>query len=425
MESIAIVGTGVAGLASGYFLRDKYDIIFYEKNDYAGGHTNTVSVQEDGETVYIDTGFMVYNEVTYPNLTRLFKELNVETKPTAMSFSVQHVPTGLEYRGTGLNHLFCQRRNIFNRPFIKMLLEIDRFSKISGEVLTDEKYQDYTISQYAKEKNFGDDLLTKFLMPMGSAVWSMPHREMLDFPVVTLVRFFKNHGFLGLDTQHQWFTVVGGSRNYRDKILSHFKGKVFLNKPARRIFRQEGQVVIEDHAGTKKTFDKVIVASHADEALSLLDNPTETEKNLLSKFFYQTNRATLHTDSSVMPRLRRAWSSWNYRMDVGADQKLHCTTIYDMNSLQQVSKKKNYFVSINDPDLVDPAKVLWKTEYTHPTYTLDAIKAQQQLKRLNTDGKIYFCGSYFRYGFHEDALTSSVEVVKALTGQYPLGYQGF
>ena len=423
MESIAIVGTGIAGMAAGYFLKDKYDITFYEKNNYPGGHTNSVAVNEDGQTIYIDTGFMVYNEVTYPNLTRLFRELNIQTMPTSMSFSVQHLPTGLEYRGT--DQLFCQKKNLFNLSFIKMLLDIDRFSRECEEVLRDEKYQAHTIADYVKEKKFSDDLLMKFLMPMGSAVWSIPSKAMLEFPIVTLVRFFKNHGFLGLKTQHQWFTVIGGSRNYRDKILWFFKNKVSLNRPAVKITRENGKVAVEDAQGVKNIFDKVVIASHGDEALSLLGNATSKEQELLRHFSYQHNKATLHTDSSVMPKTKAAWASWNYRMDVGPDNKLTCTTIYDMNSLQQVSKKENYFVSINDPGLVDRKKVLWEADYTHPIYTVEAIKTQPQLKELNTQGGIYFCGSYFRYGFHEDALTSAVEVIKAITGQFPTGYRGF
>jgi predicted NAD/FAD-binding protein len=425
MEKVAVIGTGIAGMSAAYFLKNQFDITFFERNNYAGGHTNTVSVKEQGTEVFIDTAFMVYNEVTYPNLTKLLAELKVNTKPTSMSFSVQHVPTGLEYRGTGFKHLFCQRRNIFNIPFIRMLLEVDRFSKEADEVLNTLQYQNYSLSQYTREKKYSEDFLMKFLVPMSSAVWSMGPGLMLEFPVVTLVRFFKNHGFLGLKTQHQWYTIDGGSRMYRDKIMDFFKGKVGLNQAAQKLVRQDNKIIVEDQHHQQHSFDKVIVACHADEALGLWEHPSKLEEELLKHFPYQKNKTTLHTDHSVMPKLRGAWSSWNYRMGVDNNGDLQSTTIYHMNSLQQVSQNQDYFVSINDPGLVDPGKILWETEYTHPIYNVQSLKAQKKLYRLNTQGGVYYCGSYFKYGFHEDALTSGIEVVKAMTGRYPGDYRGF
>ncbi len=425
MERIAVIGTGIAGMGAAYFLRDRYDVTFYEKNDYPGGHTNTVSVNEGGREVRMDTGFMVYNEVTYPNLTRLLGELDVRTKPTTMSFSVQHIPTGLEYRGTGLNNLFCQRKNMFKASFIRMLWEVHRFRMEADEVLTGERYHDYTLARYVREKGYSEDFLTKFLVPMSSAVWSTPPGMMLEFPAMALVMFFKNHGFLGLKTQHQWFTVDGGSRHYRDKIMDLFPGKVRLNTPAKKVALRDGRVFVEDGKGESGAYDKVIIASHADEALALLEKPTSAQKDLLGRFAYQANPTVLHTDTALMPRIKRAWSSWNYRIGPDRTGQMQTTTIYDMNSLQKVSERENYFVSINDPGWIDPGKILWKTEYTHPVYTVGALEAQKGLGRLNDAGPVYFCGSYFRYGFHEDALTSAVEAVRALTGRYPDGYGGF
>jgi predicted NAD/FAD-binding protein len=422
MESLAIIGTGIAGMGAAYFLKDRYEITFYEKNDYPGGHTNTLTIDEDGESVYIDSAFMVYNEITYPNLTRLFKELDVETKPTDMSFSVQHMPSGLEYCGTGLNGLFAQRKNLLSARFWKMLLDMDRFNKESLEVLKDKSYLYHTISAYVQEKKYGDDFLMKFLVPMSSAVWSMPTRLMMGFPIVTLVRFFKNHGFLGLQGHYQWRTVVNGSQQYRQKILKNQNVK--LNAEVKKIVREDGRTHILDRKGEKKSFDKVVLACHADEALSMLADATAMERNLLSKFSYQNNRVLLHTDRAVMPKTRGAWSSWNYRIDTDSQGGLRASTIYDMNNLQQVSKKKDYFVSVNDPGIVGSKEILWQGEYTHPVFNVESITAQKDLPRLNRNSTTYFCGSYFKYGFHEDALTSGIEVVKAMTGEYPQGYGG-
>ncbi len=422
---MAVIGTGIAGMAAAYFLEDKYAVTLFEKNNYPGGHTNTLTVDEEGQRIFIDSAFMVYNERTYPNLTRLFNDLGVKTKATDMSFSVQYKPDGLEYCGTGLNGLFAQRENLWSFKFWKMLLDMNRFNKQSLEVLEGDKYRLHTIERYAKERRYGEDFLFKFLVPMSSAVWSTPPGLMLDFPIVTLVRFFKNHGFLGLKGHYQWRTVVEGSHRYRNKLLLSLKDKILLNTGVRRIRRNKGQVFVYDHNGVERVFDKVVLASHADESLSLLENPTDQERNLLGKFKYQRNRAILHTDDSVMPKTKGAWSSWNYAIKLNGDGDLVPSTIYDMNSLQQVSQNKNYFISINDPDDVDPKKILWKGEYDHPIYDLETIHAQRKLPELNKNGMIYFCGSYFRYGFHEDALTSAIEVVKALTGEYPQGFGGF
>jgi predicted NAD/FAD-binding protein len=357
MESVAVIGSGIAGMGAAHFLKDRYEITFYEKNNYPGGHTNTLTIDEDGVPVYIDSAFMVYNEITYPNLTRLFKELNVETKATDMSFSVQHRPSGLEYCGTGMNGLFAQRENLLSARFWRMLLDMDRFNKESLEVLVDQRFLYHTINAYVQEKKYGEDFLMRFLVPMSSAVWSMPTRLMLSFPIVTLVRFFKNHGFLGLKGHYQWRTVVNGSQQYRQKILKN--QKVRLNTEVKKVVREHGRVQIWDQKGEKQSFDKVILACHSDEALKILADATAPERSLLSKFSYQDNRVLLHTDQSVMPKTRGAWSSWNYRIDADGTGGFSASTIYDMNSLQQVSKKRNYFISVNDPGIIDPKTILW------------------------------------------------------------------
>lgn len=410
---IAIVGTGIAGMGCGYYLKDNAEIFFYEKNDYPGGHTNTISVDENCKEVRIDTGFMVFNHVTYPNLLNLFNELKVPTFKTDMSFSVQYVPDKLEYCGSGLNGLFAQRKNLFSIRHIKMLMQINRFNDESIKILDKPEYEGYTLDRYIKEKGFGNDMLWKYIIPMSAAVWSTPMDKMLEFPAQTLINFFYNHGFLGLDTQHQWYTVTNGSRTYRDMILANFKDRIFLNDPVVKVFRKNGKATLTTKSGKQAEYDKVIIASHGDEALAMLDAPTPDEQRLLCNFKYQQNIATLHTDESVMPKNKRVWSSWNYRVEE-KNKKMEASCIYWMNSLQNVSKNKNYFVSINDPGNIDKTKIIKTINYTHPLFDVNAVKAQKELHSLNKTGPVYFCGSYFRYGFHEDALMSSVELSKNL-----------
>jgi len=412
----AIIGTGIAGMGCGHFLHKHTDLTIYEQNDYVGGHTNTVTVDEAGKPVYIDTGFMVFNYETYPNLCRLFEEIKAPVKKTDMSFSVQHVPSGLEYSGSGINHLFAQRKNIFNLRYIKMLLQIGRFNKESIKILDDPKYANYSIGKYVEEFGFGDDMLWRYLVPMSSAVWSTPMEQMLDFPAVTLIRFFQNHGFLGLDTQHQWYTLVDGSQSYREILIKPFKDRIHINRKAVKVVRENGKVIVHTSDGSQEIFDNVIIAAHGDQALAMLHNPTGEEQRLLSNFRYQYNKAVLHTDKSIMPKTKLTWSSWNYRIQMQSG-KLTPSTIYWMNSLQQVSDKKDYFVSINPHDNLDEKKIILELDYEHPMFDVPAINAQAELHKLNETGPVYFCGSYFKYGFHEDAFASAVQLCSALLGK--------
>lgn len=410
---IAIVGTGIAGMACGHYLQKKADIFFYEKNDYAGGHTNTISLDVDGKEINIDTGFMVFNHVTYPLLIKLFTELNIPSYKTDMSFSVQYKPANLEYSGSGLNGLFAQRKNIFNLRHIQMLKQIGRFNDQSVMDLENSKYANYSIKEYISEKGFGEDMLQRYLIPMSAAVWSTPMDKMLDFHAQTLVRFFYNHGFLGLNTQHQWYTITNGSKTYRDIIMKPFQDKLNLNDPVVKVSRKSNKAIIQTKSGTETEYDKVIIATHGNEALAMLDEPTEDEKNLLGKFLYQKNKTVLHTDASVMPKTKRVWSSWNYRMEE-KDGKLHASTIYWMNSLQNIPDKRDYFVSLNDPGNIDEKKIIKVIGYEHPLFDMHTAKAQPELPKLNEKGPVYFCGSYFRFGFHEDALFSSVSLCNKL-----------
>ncbi|MHA4896803.1 NAD(P)/FAD-dependent oxidoreductase [Pedobacter sp. PWIIR3] len=414
MEKVAVIGTGVAGMGCGHFLHKKYDLTFFEELDYVGGHTNTVTVNEDGKPVYIDTGFMVFNYQTYPNLTKLFDEIKAPVKKTDMSFSVQYLPDNLEYSGSSMNHLFAQRRNIFKPSFIKMLMQINRFNKESVDILDKPEYADYSIGRYIKEFGYSEDMLWKYLIPMSSAVWSTPMEQILDFPAVSLIRFFKNHGFLGLDTQHQWFTLDKGSQAYRELLIKPFKDRIQINKKAVKVSRMaDGMVTVTLADGTAHVYDKVIMACHADQSYRIVSGKTTDEERLLSKFKYQPNKAVLHTDETLMPKKKLAWSSWNYRVEKKGNE-LVPSTIYWMNQLQQVSEKKNYFVSINPSDQLDPKRIIKSIDYEHPLFDVPAMQAQDELHLLNEDGPIYYCGSYFKYGFHEDAYASAVALCKLL-----------
>ena len=418
MKRVAIIGTGIAGLGCAHFLHRRFDLTLYEKNDYAGGHSNTISVAEQNRAVPIDTGFMVFNEVTYPNLTRLFRELGVGIKLTNMSFSVQHLPTHLEFCGTSLNHIFGQRNNLLRPRFWKMILQINRFNSEAMEALTSPKFQNHTLGEYVRERHYGDDFLNFYLVPMSSAVWSTPPEMMLEFPAVALLRFFHNHGFLGLHTQHPWLTVVNGAKSYVEKITAPFRDKIRLQQGAAKVHREVGGVKVTDTSGHAENFDYVIFASHADETLNMLADADAQERQLLGEFKYQPNSALLHTDATVMPKTKLCWSSWNYRIDFGVDGKILPSTIYWMNNLQGVSDRQNYFVSINGENSVNPSAVLKRIQYEHPVFSLGAIRAQTELPKLNERmTNVFFCGSYFRYGFHEDAFTSALDLCRLLMGE--------
>lgn len=427
MSRIAIIGTGIAGMGAAHFLHRHHDLVIFEANDYVGGHTNTVDAVEPGTArpVPVDTGFMVYNEVTYPLLTRLFAQLEVPVKKTTMSFSVRDDATGLEWCGSSLNHLFAQRKNLLNARFWRMLAKINRFNKEAVAALDDPETSEITLGEYVRRRGYGEDFFNLYLVPMSSAVWSTPPELMLSFPAASLLRFFHNHGFLGLDTQHQWLTVDGGSRQYRDRLVAPFRGAIQLGRPVTRLIRngQGRGVTVMTADNAAHAFDQVIVATHADQALRLLVNPTPDEVRLLSEFKYQSNVATLHTDASVLPRAPLARAAWNYQLARDDAGRLSPATHYYMNALQGVSDREHYFVTINRPEAIDPSKVVKRIDYTHPLFSLGAVRAQPGLPKLNEQARgrteTYFAGSYFRYGFHEDAFMSAVQLAELLLGRDP------
>lgn len=408
MKKLAVIGTGMAGMSISYFLKDNYDITVFEKNNYIGGHTNTIEVFDGEAQKPMDTGFMVFNEITYPNMLKLFKKLGVEYYNTDMSFSVQHKKSGLEYNGSSLDGLFCQRKNLLNPKFIKMLININRFNKESPKLLQEGKLDNLSIKDMVEKYEYGIEMFEKFLSPMSSAVWSTPPDKMGDFPAATLVQFFYNHGFLGLDTQHQWKTVKGGSREYRNKLIDSFKDRIKVHNGAKKVSKKENaQYQIIDTNNEKHDFDLVVFACHADEALSLIEAPSEMHKKLLEPFKYQENIAIVHQDETVMPKTKKAWSSWNYILKNNSE----AFTVYYMNKLQNISEKKDFFININGEESVDKDKVIQRIVYHHPLFNEKTQETQKVLFDINKYSEgMYFCGSYFRYGFHEDALLSSVNL---------------
>ncbi len=417
-SSLAIIGTGAAGMACGHFLHNNFDITLYEQNDYVGGHANTAVIEDTEETVFTDTAFVIFNDENYPLFNRLLTELEVPSIRCPMGFSFKILPTGWEYNTKGLSWFPSNLKNLFDRRFFSLLRETGRFYREATEILQEKKYHQYSIAEYVAEKGYSKDFLDYYLIPIIAVVWSIPPKDMLDYPALTMIEFLDNHGsFQGLLGRKRWSTIKGGSRAYRDKIIAPFKDKILLDCAVTSVKRGHGFAEITDCRGNTRRFDHVVMAAHADQSLKLLSDPTDLEREILGCFRYSKNKVLLHTDSSVMPKKRNLWSGWNYLVEYDDDGNLTSSFSYHMNTLQKVSRKKDYFVTVNDTGRVDSAKILRENDYEHPIFDLKAVNAQPRLKQLNENGITYFCGSYFRYGFHEDAFRSGVEACRKITGK--------
>ena len=411
---VAIIGLGISGLGCAHFLKNEVNLTLYEANDYIGGHTNTVTVNEDNKDIPIDTGFMVYNEDTYPHLTKLFAELNVKTKKTSMSFSVNHLPDRLEYNGGKLNQIFGQRKNIFNLKFWRMLFQIKRFNTEALEDIENEDLHKLTLREYVEHRGYGENFLRWYLVPMASAVWSSPPEKIEQFPAITLLRFWKNHGFLAVEKRKQWRTVCDGAKSYVEKIIHPLRDQIQVSNPVQSVRRTPEGVQVVSKNGTA-TYDYIIFGTHADDSLRLLADPTDEESEVLSAFKYQPNIALMHNDTTIMPRNKPCWASWNYEIQHNG-KELRTSTHYWMNSLQGVSEKKDYFVTINP--IYEPDDILKTIEYSHPLFDLTAIAAQKKIPKLHQSGiaetNTFFVGAWQRYGFHEDGLLSAVNLCELL-----------
>ena len=409
-RKIAIVGTGISGLVCGYHLAKKeYDITLYEAADYIGGHTSTSEVEHNGETSRIDTGFIVFNDRTYPNFIRLLQEIGVDFQPTEMSFSVRNDQLNLEYNGNNINSFFAQRSNLLRPQFWRMLRDIVRFNKEVRDVA--ESDGSLTIGQYLGRSNYSAIFRDNYLLPMISAIWSMGLESCLDFPLGFFVRFFENHGLLDIANRPQWYTIKGGSSSYIAPLTSGFRGNILLNTPVRQVERNGETVLIHTDSG-QHTYDQVILACHGDQALALLQQPSVKEQQVLGKFHFSENQVILHTDTSHLPRRQKAWASWNYRVVDSAKQQTALT--YNMNILQRLNKKSTYLVTLNQE--IAEKNVIKKFSYSHPIYTTPMIDAQSKWQTISGTDRIHYCGAYWFNGFHEDGVRSGMRVCDMVEG---------
>ncbi len=415
-KKIAIVGSGISGLSCAWLLNKTHDVTLFEKDDRLGGHSNTVSFNLDDKTVDVDTGFIVFNPVNYPNLVKLFELLNVDNCETDMSFAVSINRGQLEYSGTSLNGLLAQRANLLKPSFWKMISDLLRFYKESDQMLHDPHLNEISLGELLQKHGYGKQFIYNHLLPMGAAIWSTPVDQMLQYPAGSFLRFCKNHGLVQLKDRPQWRTVVGGSKNYVKKIAAELEGKIQLNSRIHRIIRNPQQVIIEDHHGNRQYFDDVVLACHSDQALALLDAPSEEEKELLEQFPYQRNIAYLHMDESMMPKRKAAWSSWNYLSEGARDQSQQVSVTYWMNKLQPINTETPLFVSLNPVREPEKGSIIRTFFYDHPTFGKTSFAAQQRLWELQGRQRTWFCGAYFGYGFHEDGLQSGLAVAEQLGG---------
>ena len=406
---IAIIGTGIAGNVVANRLAREHEITVFEANGYVGGHTNTVDVEEGDRTFAVDTGFIVFNDRTYPNFIALLEEIGQPARKSGMSFSVQNPAIGLEYNGSSLNGLFAQRRNLLKPRFIRMIRDILRFNEQATE-LASETPDDRTIGDYLEEEGYSPAFRRDYLVPMMAAIWSAEPAQALDMPLGFLVRFFHNHGLLQLKDRPQWYTIEGGSREYVKKLVAGHRDRIRLNAQVQSVSRMGDHVQVKAAGAPPESFDHVFIACHSDQAMALLADPTAAEREVLGAIPYQSNEAVLHTDVSLLPERQRAWAAWNYHLPRGAHDLVSVT--YNMNMLQGLDARRQYSVTLNNTAAIDPSKVLYTVEYEHPVFNLDSVAAQARQKELNTGNMTSYCGAYWRNGFHEDGVFSAMEALK-------------
>lgn len=406
---IAVVGSGISGLASAHYLSREHEVHLFEAGDRLGGHTHTVDVDTPSGRYAVDTGFIVFNDRTYPNFIRLMNGLGVASQESSMSFSVK-TEGGLEYNGTDLNGLFAQRSNLLNPYFLQMIADILRFNREAPKLLNDPD-NDIPLAEYLIEGNYSKAFINHYIVPMGSAIWSASAAQMQRFPAAYFVRFFHNHGMLSVNDRPVWRVLRGGSRSYIPALTEPFKSRIHSHSPAVKVKRRADKVSLSINGPSglaEIDFDHVVLASHGDESLKLLDDATTDERAVLGAFSYQENKTVLHTDTSVLPERRRAWASWNYF--VPKVEKNTVAVTYNMNILQSLRAPETFLVSLNMDDRIDPAKVVRRLVYHHPVYTSHAVAAQGQWDRVSGKNRTHFCGAYWGFGFHEDGVKSALRV---------------
>ena len=413
---IAVIGGGVAGIAASWLLSKQHDVTLFERDDRIGGHTNTILVDEGGVQVPVDTGFIVCNKRNYPVFYGLLDEWGVPRRDSDMSFGFSCEQSGLGYVGPSLRDFAKVPRNLLNPRFWRLVQSQRRFGRKAMASLKRRDLGSTTLGAYLADLGMDAFFVENYLIPLAASVWSSPDNDMLDFPAETFIRFFHNHGMIQLRDLPQWQTIVGGSRSYVDRFTTLFPGSIMSGVPVSGVRRERDSVVVTFDDSPEMTFDHVVMATHADQALALLDDASSQERSALSCWGYHRSSVVLHTDASVMPRDRRLWASWNYRRPVGAAPGDSVPITYGMNRLQGLSSSNDYLVSLNLRRPVRPDAVIYEVEYTHPAYTPDSLLAQQQVSELAGDRNTHFCGSYMGYGFHEDAAASAAVVARRIGG---------
>lgn len=418
-QRIAVIGSGISGLAAAYFLSRKHEVHLFEKDDRLGGHTHTHLVEDPatGQIIPVDTGFIVHNHRTYPNLVRLLAELGIATQSSDMSFGVSCRQTGFEYSSRGLSGFFAQRGNLLRLSHYGFFRELLRFNREAPRLLESPDDSSLTLGEYLERERFSREFTDRYLYPMSAAVWSTSPGQMRDFPACTLIRFFDNHGFLGINTHPQWKTLKGGSQTYIPKLTAPYLGRVHTGARIRSVRRTEDRVTLQFADGSTRDFDQIVFATHGDQVLPLLDLPTPAERRALGAFRTSTSHTWLHTDTSVLPKRAPAQASWNYHVHTEGTADLASqgvTVTYDMNRLQSIDSPTRFCVTLNALDGIDEEKVLRRMEYAHPLYTLESVRAQAQWAEISGHNRTHFCGAYWFYGFHEDGLNSALRVAKTL-----------
>ena len=415
---IAVIGSGIAGLSCAHFLHKSHDVHLFEAGSRLGGHTATVDVLLGARRYAIDTGFIVYNDWTYPQFIALMEKLEVSTKPTEMSFSLSDQTSGLEYAGSSLSALFAQRRNLVSPRFLGMLKDIVRFNRESVRHLEQGlAAPETTLGEYLQHFGYGNAFREYYLVPMGSAIWSADTPDMLAFPLHFFVQFFHNHGLLNITNRPQWRVIEGGSREYIRPLCAGFEHKIRLKSPVYGVRRLEAGVEISLANNVVEHFDQVVFACHSDQALAILQDPSQAEREILGAIPYQSNDVVLHTDARLLPRSRRAWSSWNY-LRSGLRQR--ATLTYNMNMLQGLEATETFCVTLNNTEAINPHRILGRFSYDHPMFTLSGMRAQQRWEEIN-GGSTWYCGAYWRNGFHEDGVFSAQRVASALSASRAAG----
>ncbi len=411
-KSIAIIGSGIAGLTAGYLLSREYEVTLFEANDYLGGHTHTRPVELNGKVYPVNTGFIVFNDWTYPNFIKLMTQLGVHSEDSDMSFSVRCENTGLEYNGTSINSLFAQRVNILRPSFLRMVLDILRFNKQTIHALENNEIDDgETLGQFVSKHGYSEAFINYYIVPMGAAIWSASAEVMMDFPLKFFLRFFSNHGMLSVDNRPQWRVLSGGSASYIAPITEPFKKNVHLKTPVVSVKRSDSGVEIITAKGERHCFDEVVFACHSDQALRMLSDPSPEENEILGALPYQLNDVVLHTDKRLMPQRKLAWAAWNYHIPQRANDCAMVT--YNMNILQNFhDAPETLLVTLNRSQEIDPAKIIDRYSYAHPVFTLDGVRAQGRHAEISGKNRSHYCGAYWFNGFHEDGVKSGLRVAE-------------